>query len=116
MERRTFFVRAGQLVLAGVSITALISCSDDGGDGGTNPGSSTAIAVSIANNHGHSLTLDQSDLTASTAIILTLTNGSGHTHSLDLTGAEVDQLIAGTPVSKASSTDSGHSHTVTLTP
>jgi hypothetical protein len=41
--------------------------------------------------------------------------GDGHTHSLTLTAAEVTQIAGATRVSKESSSDIGHSHTVTFT-
>lgn len=40
--------------------------------------------------------------------------GSGHPHSLDLTGEQVDALLAGEVVTATSSFDSGHEHQVTL--
>jgi hypothetical protein len=117
VQRREFLVRAGEFMLSGAVITVYVACGGDNGGGGSDGNTSpTAIHVTIANNHGHTLKLDQKDLTASTAMTLTLTLGSGHTHSLDLSGTDVDDLIAGTEVSRMSSNNSGHTHQVTLTP
>jgi len=117
MERREFLTRLGTFTLAGTTIAVFAACGDSG-DTPTGPGGgggSGAIGVSIAANHGHNLSLNQSDLTASTAASLTITGGT-HNHSLDLSSVEVDQLLAGTAVTKDSGNTNAHMHSVTLTP
>jgi hypothetical protein len=46
--------------------------------------------------------------------VFTSTNGTGHTHSFTLSKADIDNPPA-EGISKATSTDSGHNHQVTLT-
>jgi hypothetical protein len=43
-----------------------------------------------------------------------LTVGNGHTHTATLSAAEVISIAGGTRVSKESTTDGGHSHSVTF--
>ncbi len=51
---------------------------------------------------------------AGAAVSLQLTVGNGHTHTATLTAAEVTQIAGTTRLSKESSSDAGHSHTVTF--
>jgi hypothetical protein len=117
MNRREFLTRVGTLTLAGTTFAVMVACGDDGDDGvGPGTGGPTdAINVNIAANHGHALSLNQSDLTAAMTVALTLTGGT-HSHSLDLTAAEVDQLLASNAVTKVSGSTAAHTHSVTLTP
>ena len=69
---------------------------------------------SISGNHGHTATITGAQLTAGNDLMVQLTTGEGHTHSVSLTGAEVVQIRGNTRVSKDSTTDAGHSHTVTF--
>jgi hypothetical protein len=117
MDRRKFLTRVGSFALAGTTIAVMVACGDDG-DGGAGPGTggpTGAINVNIAANHGHAMSLNQSDLTAATTIALTLTGGT-HSHSFDLTAGEVDQLLASNAVTKVSGSTAAHTHSVTLTP
>jgi hypothetical protein len=53
-------------------------------------------------------------LTARNAIQLTITGTATHPHTVDLTAAEVGMVADLQRVSKTSSTDDGHAHTVTF--
>ena len=66
----------------------------------------------IGTNHGHAVTLTAAQQQAGQAVTLTL-SGS-HTHQLSLSAAEVTAVANGTNVAKDSTSDLGHSHTVTF--
>jgi hypothetical protein len=53
-------------------------------------------------------------LTASNAINLDIRGSSDHPHTVTLTAAEVASIAANTRVTKESSTDAAHSHSVTF--
>jgi hypothetical protein len=117
MDRRTFLARAGLVATwAGIPIT--ISCGGDE-DGGMNPppsGGSGDVTgtVQAASGHTHSgAVVTAAQITAGNAVMLTLT-GSGHTHTANLSAQQVMDVGDGVTVSVQSSTDSGHSHTVTF--
>jgi len=53
-------------------------------------------------------------LTAGNAIQLDIRGQADHPHTVDLTAAEVMSISARQPVSKTSTNDAGHTHTVTF--
>jgi hypothetical protein len=48
------------------------------------------------------------------ALQLDITGAAGHPHTVQLSAGEVRDIAEGKRVSESSSTDSGHSHTVTF--
>jgi hypothetical protein len=117
LDRREFTLAAILAMLSGVTIT-ISGCG--GGSSPTTPNPTPPPPAagdksgSISANHGHTVTITAAQLTAGGDVTLQLTEGSGHTHSCSLTGAEVVQIRDNTRVSKESSSNSGHSHTVTF--
>lgn len=114
MDRREFLARAG-LVAAWAAIPiAIEGCGDDydknptGGGGGNDDD----VAGVIGSNHGHAVTVTRVQINAGQDVTLTL-SGS-HTHTVNLTAAELATIGDGGRVAKSSSSDSGHSHTVTF--
>lgn len=120
IDRREFALQAALLALSGVSITV----SACGGGGGsptgmtpptTAPPASNADEVgSISANHGHTAVITAAQLAAGGALDLDISGTAGHTHHVQLSGDEVVQVRGGTRVTKTSSTDDGHNHTVTF--
>ena len=117
IDRREFTRLSLLGMLSGVAIT-ITGCG--GGGGGTNnptppttPGGDKVGFISA--NHGHAVTITSAQLTAGGELRLTLRGVSGvseHSHLLDLTAAEVVAIRDGARVSKPSSTDDAHEHTV----
>jgi len=116
LTRREFTVESALAMLATVTIT-ITGCGGDD-DPGSNPtppaaGGKTGVVAS-AGGHTHTgADITAAQLTAGNAISLTLV-GSGHTHTLALSQSELAQISAGTRVSKDSSNDQAHMHTVTF--
>jgi len=121
MDRREFTLAAILAMLSGVTIT--ISGCGGGSSSPSSPSSAGPTPTppaagdksgSISANHGHTVTITAAQLTAGGDVTLQLTEGSGHTHSLSLTGAEVLQIRDNQKVAKESTSNTGHSHTVTF--
>ena len=118
MNRREFLAKAGVAATwAGIAIS-VSGCGDDDDSPSNpmNPPGTPDVNGSVANSSGHShigATVTGAQLDAGNAVTLDL-SGSGHTHTVQLTANEVMDIAAGTQVVKASSTDSGHDHTVTF--
>jgi hypothetical protein len=111
MDRRTFIKSVG-LVSTWLGISVFLqACGDD--DPVTPDTGNGDIAGSISANHGHSVVITAAQITAGNAVTLTL-SGGGHTHSVSLTAQEVGDIGAGTRVEHLSTSDSGHTHTVTF--
>ena len=119
ISRREFTRETCLAILAGATITIMgsgcgsSSSNPAGPTGGPAPGAGDKSGV-ISNNHGHTATITAAELTAGNAVNVLLTEGSGHTHHLGLTANEVAMVAANQRVSGQSTTDSGHSHTVTF--
>jgi hypothetical protein len=115
LDRREFTLAAALAALSGVAIT-ISAC----GSSPTTPSNPTPPlgpgdkAGSISANHGHTATITGAQLTAGAAVSLQLTVGNGHNHTVTLSAAEVTQIAGSTRVSKESSNDTGHSHTVSF--
>lgn len=119
LTRREFTVESALAMLAAVTIT-ISGCGDDNDDPGTNPtpppasGGKTGV-VATAGGHTHSgADITAAQLTAGNAISLTLSVVSGHSHTVALSQSELTQIAANTRVSKDSSNDQAHMHTVTF--
>jgi len=119
LDRREFTLAAVLAALSGATIT-ISACGGGGGSSPTAPSNPTPPlgagdkAGSISTNHGHTVVITAAQLTAGAAVSLTLTVGDGHTHGVTLSAAEVTQIAGSTRVSKESTSDTGHSHTVTF--
>jgi hypothetical protein len=121
VDRREFTLAAVLAALSGVTIT-ISACGGGGGGGGSPSAPSNPTpplgpgdkSGSISLNHGHAVTITAAQLTAGAAVSLVLTVGDGHTHGVTLSAAEVTQIAGNTRVSKESSNDVAHSHTVTF--
>jgi len=92
-----------------------------GGDSGGSPASPTTPGPvagdrsgAVSANHGHVATVTSAVLQAGGAVTLNIRGSADHNHTVDLSQAEVGQIAANARVSKTSSSDAGHVHTVTF--
>jgi hypothetical protein len=121
LDRRQFTLATALAALSGVAIT--ISACGGGSSAPTNPTGSTGGTGStgatdkvgqISNNHGHSAVITAAQLTAGGALQLNIQGAATHAHTVSLSAAEIGSIAANNRVAKDSSTDQGHSHTVTF--
>jgi hypothetical protein len=68
----------------------------------------------ISVNHGHVATVTSAQLTAANAVTLNIQGQATHNHTVQLSQAEIGQIAARQRVSKDSSEDQSHQHTVTF--
>jgi xanthosine utilization system XapX-like protein len=121
LARREFTLAAAMAALGGVAIT-ISACG-----GGSSPTASTPAPTPtpappaaadktgvVGSNHGHAAVVTAARLTAGATYSLDIQGSSSHPHSVEITAAELTAIAASSRVSKESSTDSGHSHTVTF--
>ena len=121
LGRREFTLAAAMAVLSGVAITV------SGCGGGSSysaspaaPTSSTPAASgsdktgAISSNHGHAATVTSAQITAAGGLTLAIQGTASHPHTVTLAGSEIAAIAASQRVSKESSSDNGHSHTVTF--
>jgi hypothetical protein len=116
LDRREFTRLSLLAMLSGVTIT-ISGCGGGGSSPGTpnpptNPGEERG---DISANHGHTVVISAAQLTTGGQLLLTLTPGTpAHVHTVALTAAEVVSIRDGSRVSKVTSTDELHDHTVTF--
>jgi predicted esterase len=79
------------------------------------PAPASGCSPDILGNHGHVLTIPQSDLDLTTAKTYDIHGTANHTHSVTFSAAQLAQLKAGTTVTVTSTTAEGHEHQVSVT-
>ena len=123
MTRKDFLgtLIKGTAVGAGAAML-LSACGGDDGDGGGTPDATGGLgncaangtSVTIAANHGHTLTVSMADVTAGTSRTYDIMGTSLHTHSVILTPAHFTMLAANQVVTVMSSDGSAHTHAITV--
>jgi hypothetical protein len=126
IDRRRFTLASAMAILSGVVITIT-----EGACGGSSysPSSPTTTPTpnpnptpapsgdkvgQVASNHGHSAVITAAQLTAGGTLSLSIQGSATHPHTVDLTAGDMTAIAANQRVSKESSTDDSHSHTVTF--
>jgi len=122
IDRRQFTLASAMAILSGVAITITSACGGGSGYSPSSPsaptpappvGTSDKTAV-IGSNHGHAGTITAAQLTAAGALSLNIQGLADHPHTVELTVADITSVAASQRVSKESSSDNGHSHSVTF--
>jgi hypothetical protein len=118
IDRREFTLQSAIAILSAATIT-ISGCGGGSSPAPSpsptpNPNPSGDAAGSISGNHGHTAVITSAQLTAANAVQLNITGSATHPHTVEVTAAEVAQVAARQRVSKTSSTDDGHTHTVTF--
>jgi hypothetical protein len=123
LGRREFTVASAMAVLSGVAITLTACGGDSSSPSAPSPaptpppadgGGSSDVAGAVSSNHGHTAVITSAQITAGDELSLDITGSSNHPHTVVLSAAELQQIGAGERVSKESSVDAAHSHTVTF--
>lgn len=126
LSRREFSVKAALAMLSSVPIT-LSGCSDTSSPSRpspppptgstpppTPPTAPSGVSGNVGSNHGHTAFISDAQLGSNETIMLDITGDSDHPHTVEVTAAELAMIGDGERVSKESSVDAAHSHTVTF--
>ena len=114
IDRREFTVASALAILSGVVIT-ISGCGSNSPASPTTPTPGPGDKVgTISANHGHSAIITAARLTAGGALALDIHGSADHTHTVNLTGADLTSISANQRVSKESTNEVSHSHTVTF--
>jgi len=122
LDRREFTLAAAMAALSGVAIT-ISACGGGGSPSSPTPAptptpappaAATDKTAVIGSNHGHAGTITAAKLAAGGTLSLDIRGDATHPHLVDLTAADITSIAANQRVSKESSTDNGHSHSVTF--
>jgi hypothetical protein len=122
MDRRRFNVAWAYALLGGATIT-ITGCGSSSPSSPSGSGSGSGSGTTAANgdkigdisgNHGHTATITAAQLSTGGTLTIDIRGNATHDHTVSLNGAEVASIAAGTRVAKGSSSNDGHSHTVTF--
>jgi hypothetical protein len=120
LTRREFTLEAALAILAGCVITiGDIACGSSNPPATPTPPTpapSSDVNGTVSANHGHIAVITGAQMTAGSAIALDIRGTATHTHTVMVSQTDLTSLKNRQPVTLPSSTDSGHSHTVTFTP
>ena len=118
VTRREFTLEAALALLAGCVITISdVACGGSKNANPANPSPATAdINGTVSANHGHMVTVTAAQITATNAVTLTLVGNASHNHTVSLSQADLLSLKNRQAVSRDSSNDNSHMHSVTFTP
>jgi hypothetical protein len=117
LTRREFTLEAALAILAGCVITISDSaCGDSKATTTPTPVNPSDVNGSVSANHGHVAVITGAQITTGGALTLDIRGTATHTHTLSISQADLTSLRNRQTVTSNSTTDSGHSHTVTFTP
>ena len=107
---RREFSRSAVIALLGAATITIADCG-----GGSEPTPTPRdVAGTVSANHGHRAVVTAVQITAANAVSLDIRGSATHPHSLELSAAEVGMIGTRQTVSKVSSNNEGHGHTVTF--
>jgi hypothetical protein len=117
LSRREFTLQSA-LALLSTCIITVEGCGS-GYKSPTNPTPPPAtsdITGNISGNHGHIATITAAQITTGNAISLNIQGTATHPHTVDVSQDNLRSLQNRQAVTRDSTNNSGHSHTVTFTP
>jgi len=114
-DRRRFTLATALAALGGVTIT-ISGCGSSGGSGTASPNQPSAgdVVGRISDNHGHTAVITAAQLAGGGSLLLNIQGDSSHPHTVSLSAADISAIAGGQTVSRASSLEDGHTHTVTF--
>jgi hypothetical protein len=126
LDRKEFLQTALSVVGLGFVASRFVGCGGSDGPAGTTGAAGTGNASggnaceqhvpseTISANHGHVLTVTQGDVAVGTLKIYDIQGTATHDHMVTLSPGSFSTLEAGQTVTLTSTTNAGHSHTVTV--
>ena len=114
IDRKAFLVYLG----GGAATLLTAACGGGGYSDSSGPmGTANSCTATIADNHGHLLTIPAADLDSTTARTYDIQYTADHAHTVTFSAAQLAQLKAGTTVAVTSSTGASaafpsHTHDV----
>jgi hypothetical protein len=113
ISRREFTLESALAILGAATIT-ISGCSSDNSMP-TNPTTNSGdVSGSISANHGHIAVIRAAQLSSPSSIVVDIRGNADHPHIVELSASEVAQIGDRVRVSKQSSTDNFHNHTVSF--
>ncbi len=120
MKRNEFMKKAATAAIVGLPLVSILtSCYNNAGDPApiTNPTANcldNGTSSSIATNHGHSLTVSKDDVKNGVEKSYDIQAGASHPHTVTISSSQFNSLKSNTSIEIVSTSNSGHTHTVSV--
>ena len=121
MKRIDFIKRTAVVATLGLPLFSVVtSCSSDATPtpNPPSPGDKDCLAngtsSSIGSNHGHKLDVTKDDVSNSVEKTYSIQDGASHDHSVTITAADFNSLKSNNSIQVVSTSDSGHTHNITV--
>lgn len=113
ITRREFTLESALAMLAGVTITVTGCGGSTESPASPTPGAS-GVSGAISANHGHVATITGAQLMSGGGLSLNIQGSADHPHTVELSAEDMQRITARQQVTKTSSSDNAHTHTVTF--
>jgi hypothetical protein len=114
IDRREFTLQTAMAILSGCTITVAEAC------GSSQPNQPTPVTSdvtgNISANHGHTAVVTGAQITSGSAISLNIQGTATHPHTVEISQSDLQSLKNRQTVTRDSTNNNGHMHTVTFTP
>jgi hypothetical protein len=116
LTRKEFLESLMTAATGAAGAALLVACGSSNNSPDAAPGNCLADGtnVQIAGNHGHVLVVSKADIMAGAAINYDITGTATHTHHVTISAANFTSLTGNMNVTTVSTTDSNHSHNITV--
>jgi hypothetical protein len=117
LTRKEFFSTVVTAVAGAAGAAWLAGCgSSDDDDDGSNGGDclTNGTRITIADNHGHTLTVSKADVMMGAAHTYDITGTGGHTHMVTISAGAFGMLASNQSVMTVSTTGDNHTHGITV--
>lgn len=126
MNRKTFIQKTTTGLLLGFPLISILACSGSDEEGQLSPNpdpdpstsncleNGTHSTVASSAGHSHSLTVSKEDISAGVEKIYNLSNVDDHIHQVTISAAQFQSLKDNNSINVTSTSDSGHTHKVTV--
>ena len=115
MTRKQFLRSVVGVGVGAVGVAALAGCGGDDGPSVDAPAAAcTTASAAIGTNHGHTIIISLTDVTAGVEKTYDITGTGGHAHSVTVSAAQFTQIKNGTTLMVNSTSGAAHVHAVTF--
>jgi hypothetical protein len=116
IDRREFTLQAAMAILAGCTITVAEACGSYSSPSQPAQVTSGDVAGNISANHGHTAVVTGAQITVGNAVSLNIQGTATHPHTVEISQSDLQSLKSKQTVTRDSTNNNGHMHTVTFTP
>lgn len=117
LTRKEFLSTVVTAVAGAAGAAWLAGCGSSDDDGGSSGGDcmTNGSTASISGNHGHTLTVQKSEIMTAAAKMYDIKGTADHTHMVTISAGAFGMLASNQSVMTVSTTGDNHTHSITVT-